>query len=236
MLVNRRPHIPMPRKIILDANTTVSITTHKSKRKIRPAKTIPNLAHVYYYPNRPMLMPPAKDTLDKLEASGEYIAELKWNGDNTLIYTSTHTWWNRTKEHLQYAPTTPVLTELNNLFPDPGSIINAETVNRCTKNHKNLIIVHCLMAYKNHLLTGQTWGDSRKILETLNFKPNQHVILSKIYTKGFWDLFQSTLDMDEAIDGIILKRLSGKLVFSAKPLKDQPWMLKFRKPSKKYHF
>ena len=50
---------------------------------------------LYYYPNRPTLIPPdplnpmnpASDYLNSLELSGKYVSEVKANGDNTLIYT-----------------------------------------------------------------------------------------------------------------------------------------------------
>ena len=45
---------------------------------------------LYWYPNRPLLIPPdpldplnpKPDYLNSLEASGKYVAEQKWNGDN----------------------------------------------------------------------------------------------------------------------------------------------------------
>ena len=117
------------------------------------------------------------------------------------------------------------------IFPS-GCIINAETVNRCTKKIKNKIVVHCLMGWKGELLLGKTWGDSRKILEGLKF--GTHVVLSQVWTSGFWNLFKQAWDMDESIEGIILKNPKGKLVHSTKPVKDLSWMLKIRKPSKKY--
>ena len=220
------------RKIIWDP--TEVLTGVPNTRKVNPA-----LNEVYYYPNRPVLMPadpanifnPSRDYIDSLEATGKYIAELKWNGDNTLIYTSTNTWWNRHHAHLAYHPSPEVLEEMAEIFPS-GCIINAETVNRCTKKIKNKIVVHCLMGWKGELLLGKTWGDSRKILEGLKF--GTHVVLSQVWTSGFWNLFKQAWDMDESIEGIILKNPKGKLVHSTKPFKDLSWMLKIRKPSKKY--
>jgi hypothetical protein len=201
----------------------------------------PALNNIFFYPNRPTLMPadpdhpfqPERAYVDSLEASGLYVAELKWNGDNTLIYTDTDTWWNRHKEHLKYRPSPEVMDEMHRIFPK-GCIVNAETMNRCTKNIKDKIIVHCLMAYKGQLLMGKTWGDSRKILEDLDFSGCTHVVLSQTHTTGFWNLFMQAWKEDASIEGIILKNPKGRLVFSTKPLKDVSWMLKIRKPCKKY--
>jgi hypothetical protein len=179
---------------------------------------------------------PGRAYMDSLERSGLYVGEFKWNGDNTLIYTDTDTWWNRHQEHLKYHPSPEVTNEIHKIFP-AGCIVNAETVNRCTRNVKDKIVVHCLMAYKGQLLLGKTWGDSRKILENdLDFSGCAHVILSQTFKTGFWDRFQEAWHAGPELEGIILKNPKGRLVFSTsqKPAEDVSWMMKFRRPSKKY--
>lgn len=193
---------------------------------------------LYYYPNRPILIPPdpenplnpKPDYINSLEVSGKYIAELKWNGDNVLIYTDTMEFWNRHKEHHNYKLPAEVLKELKK-FPK-GCIINAELIHNRTKDIKNKLIVHCLMAWKGKILAGKTWKDSREILEDQTY--GDHVILSQVWEKGFWKLWQET--DGTTIEGIILKKPKGLLQFSTTPIKDVPWMLKIRKPCKKYLF
>lgn len=193
---------------------------------------------LYFYPNRPILVPPDPNNpldpkpeyINSLEQSGKYIAEQKWNGDNTLLYTSEMDFWNRRKEKHRYVPSDEVREELEK-FPKQ-SILNLELVHFKTRSVKHKLIVHCIMAWKGKLLTGRTWGDSRKILEDQEF--GTHVILSPAWTKGFWKLFQEA--DGEIIEGIVLKNPRGKLLFSTTPIKDVSWMLKIRKPSKKYKF
>ena len=186
---------------------------------------------MFYYPNRPILMPPDKDYITRLEASGRYIAELKKNGDNTSLYTDTLKFINRQGQPLRYNPIPEVTEELSK-FPK-GCVVNLELVHYHTKTVKNLLVCHCIMVWKGRPLIGKTWGDSRKILEN-EFDFGKHVVLSPVWTKGFWDLFLAT---DGAIDeGIILKDPSGKLVFSVNPIPDVSWMLKIRKPCAKYAF
>ena len=77
-------------------------------------------ANTYYYPNRPSLIPPdPKNPLDpspeyltKLEKTGRYFAERKWNGDNTMIFTDTMELWNRKRGKLKYRPDGKILEEL----------------------------------------------------------------------------------------------------------------------------
>ena len=191
---------------------------------------------VYYYPNRPILIPP--DPKNPLEPKPDYltgledryVAEQKWNGDNTLIFTDTLELWNRSRARLKYAPAGKVREELEQL--PKGCLINAELVHNHTKTVKNTIIIHCIMIYKGEPLFGKTWADSRAILE--EFKYGEHVRLSPLWTSGFFDLWNKA--DGEVIEGIVLKDPSGLLKFSMVPIADISWMLKVRKPCKKYSF
>lgn len=195
---------------------------------------------LYYYPNRPHLVPPdPQNPLDPkpnyingLEASGKYVAEQKWNGDNLTLMTgkSRLEFWNRQHSRLKYAPSDGVREELLRL--PKNCSYNAELVHNKTKTVKHRIIVHCVMVWKGKPLLGKSWGDSRRILEDLEF--GEHVVLSPVWKSGFWDLFQKA--DGSIIEGIILKDPNGKLVFSSRPVPDVPWMLKIRKPCKKYSF
>jgi hypothetical protein len=193
---------------------------------------------LYYYPNRPILIPPdpenplnpKPDYINSLEKSGQYVAEQKWNGDNCLIYTDDLSFWNREGGRLKYQPTPEVIEELG-AFPK-GCILNSELVHNHTITIKNFILVHCLMAYEGQPIIGSTWGESRKILETFTY--GKHVVLSNLWKKGFWKLWSSS--DGTIIEGIILKDPKGVLKFSTSPLKDVSWMMKIRKPSKKYPY
>jgi hypothetical protein len=198
------------------------------------------LNHIFFYPNRPILIPPdpvnmanpKPDYINSLEASKLYIAEKKYNGDNCYYYPNTNQFWNRHKSVHRYQPPEEVMVELKAL--PKNAHYNLELCNYKTTQTKNLLVVHCLMVWKGQPLIGKTWGDSRKILEDIIPPTNQHVILSPIYTTGFWDLFNQA-DGKE-IEGIILKNPKGKLVFSTTPINDVSWMKKIRKPCKKYRF
>ena len=204
---------------------------------------------LFYYPNRPILiaadpdnpMEPKPDNLNRLESQGKYVAEQKWNGDNTLIFTDDWSFWNRRKERLHYRPSEEVLKELKAVFPK-GCIINCETVDTKTKTVKDLLVVHCLMAWEGSYLIGKTWGASRAILEGLGLPLTvfgqsaytNHVLLSRTTSEGFWNLYQ--MADGPIIEGIILKDAKGKLVFSTTPPPEVSYMLKVRVPSKKYNF
>lgn len=205
---------------------------------------------MFYYPNRPTLVPPdpnnplnpSSDYIDELEASGKYIGEYKWNGDNTTVYTSNMTFFNREGRPLHYTPHPEMLEELS-VFPR-GCILNGELMHRHTKKVKDLLILHSVMAWKGHQLFGKTWGDSRKILEDMDLPQTKgtslvydtHLVTAANYGSGYWGMFQEAVACDEAIEGIVLKNPKGKLVYSVNPISDVPWMVKIRKPSKKYSF
>lgn len=199
----------------------------------------------YYYPNRPRLIPPDPDNplnpkpdyINSLELSGKYIGELKWNGDNCLIYTGPDPaqgppqFWNRHGTRLKYVPSLEIQSGVSKLPPD--CVLNAELVHNHTKAVKHTLIVHCVMVWKGLPLFGKSWAYSRQILEELSVW-NNSLRLSEVFQSGFWNRFQSA--DGEIIEGIILKDPSGGLQFSTRPLPDVSWMLKIRKPNNKYNF
>lgn len=211
---------------------------------------------LFYFPNRPTLVPPDPENpmnpspgyINSLEATGRYVGEYKWNGDNTEIHTDGRNFFNREGKRLSYTPHPAMLEELKR-FPR-GSILNGELMHRHTKDTKDLLILHCVMAWEGELLLGKTWGDSRAILEGLSWLPrtvgtmlkyDRHVLLAETHKPTiagghFWNLFQCACSCDASIEGIVLKDTTGKLQFSTTPIKDVSWMLKIRKPSKKYSF
>ncbi len=193
---------------------------------------------MFYYPNRPILssadpdnpMNPGPKLLRSLEREERYVAEQKWNGDNVMIYPDTMTFLNRQGSPMRYQPSPQVIKEFKN-FPK-GCIINGELMHYKTKEIKNKIILHCVMAWKGKPLFGKTWGDSRKILDAI--PDGESVTVSRVWRKGFWKLYKEA--DGKVIEGIILKDPKGSLVFSTTPIPDVPWMRKFRVPSKKYNF
>ncbi len=200
---------------------------------------------LYYYPNRPTLIPPDPKSpmnpkpnyINELEKTGKFIAEQKWNGDNILVYTDDCSFWNRRKGLHRYEPL-PETTKALKLFPK-GCIINLELVHYRTKLIKNYLLIHSLLAWAGSVLTGKTWSDARLILEdffqTMSQKlDGSGLHLSPVWKTGFWKLFQEA--DGETIEGIVLKEPKGKLVISAGTIPDVTYMLKIRKPSKKYKF
>jgi hypothetical protein len=193
-------------------------------------------------------MNPKPDYLNSLEGTGKYVGEFKWNGDNTTVHTNDLSFWNREGKRLCYTPHPAMIEELKR-FPKRCRL-NGELMHRHTKNVKDLFILHCVMEWENELLLGKQWGDSRNILEGLVWLPrtvetqlkyDRHVLLAQVHKPNdacncFWNMFQAACACDESIEGIVLKDPTGELKFSTQSFDSVPWMLKIRKPSKKYSF
>lgn len=210
-------------------------------------------SNLFFYPNRPTLVPPdplnpskpSPNYINSLEQSGKYIGEFKWNGDNTTIYTYPDrppAFYNRTGQPLSYKPLPDLLKELS-VFP-PWCVLNGELMDRHTKKVKDLLILHCAMAWDNKILNGKTWQDSRNLLLSMSLPQTKgtcldydnHLLVAENHTKDFWGMFDEARACDGAIEGIVLKNPTGKLYFSTSPIRDVSWMLKIRKPSKKYRY
>lgn len=198
---------------------------------------------LFYYPNRPSLLPPDEAFLKHNDTLSKYVGEFKWNGDNTTIDTDDLIFYNRDGGVLSYRPHHELLNEIRKTFPK-GCLLNGELMHRHTKNVKDLLILHCIMKWKGKILLGKKWGDSRKILEDANLPQTQgtclkydyHLLTAQTHRKNFWGMFQDALNCDNSIEGIVLKDPEGLLKFSVNPLDDVYWMIKIRKPCKKYHY
>ena len=173
---------------------------------------------------------PKPDYINNLEHSGKYIAEKKYNGDNVLYYTNTKQFWNRHKNLLHYIPCLTMKEELCKL-PE-NCILNGELLHNKTKETKHTLIIHCIMVWNNKPLIDKTWKYSRNLLEKLTF--GNHIQLSPLWTSNFFNLWSQTDGY--TIEGIILKNPKGILKISTSYIPDVSWMLKIRKPNKKYSF
>jgi hypothetical protein len=208
------------------------------------------IPYLFYFPNRPTLVPP--DPRTPLNPAPDYItslekqytrAEFKWNGDNTTVRTDDLSFWNRQGERLCYTPHPDMLRELSQ-FPK-GSILNGELMHRHTKTVKHLLILHCVMGWDGNLLYGKNWDYSRQLLEACSSLPRtcgtqlsygNHVVLAQTFRSGYWSLFNQARACGDEIEGIVVKNPLGRLVLSTSPIPEVSWMLKIRKPSKKYSF
>ena len=194
---------------------------------------------IYYFPNRPILINPNSDLVDQCSNDENWIAETKHNGDRlSLIFEDKKfIFKNRKGELLKYSPSNQLLTELNALNLPDMTFLDGELMHNKSKTLKNTIFF-----YDVYVVNGNDVNDDlnnrRKILSSFfNDSKFNLISLTKQYNTGFRDIFNKIKDSNNAEEeGLVLKKLTGKLVFNTLRSDEVSWQYKIRKSTKNYSF
>jgi ATP-dependent DNA ligase len=196
---------------------------------------------IYYFPNIPHLLSPDSSEIDKYSKDTNWVAELKMNGSNCLLYKENNKYhfYDRHGKMLVYTPISELIQELDNLKIQDNSILNAELLHNKTKVTKNTLFFHCILKWDNKLYNGVTFGKQREHLESIfNGNKYNYLILANHYKGEFKKIFKKVInnDKENLIEGLVLKNLTGKININTNSSKEVWWMIKIRKPSKNYTF
>lgn len=194
---------------------------------------------MYWYPNRPVLIPRTAQEFGQFSESSDWTAEVKKNGSRLVLQKDETGAWrfmNRHHSVMTYTPSPSVLDELNSLDIPPDSQLDGELMHTRTKGVK-----HRIYFYDVYVLGGKKQrGILEKRRETLcDLIPLglSHVMRSAVYEDDFEGLFDLILESDvDEDEGLVLKKSSGKLKFNAVKSVDVPWQVKVRRPHKNYQF
>lgn len=200
---------------------------------------------LYYYPNKPILVPPGSDIIREKSEDPDWWSEIKKNGTRlglkkdqgtTKLNFGDFVFWNRHKEVLKYYPCPELLEELHSFRIPNGTHIDAELLHHKTKLIKNFIYVYDIYLYKGEEVL-ETLEVRRKMIEDIFGGQYKHFQLSEIYPDKFEELFNSDLiQKNPENEGLVMKSKHGKIQWSLKTCLDVGWQIKVRKPSGSYHF
>jgi len=201
----------------------------------------------YYFPNLPLLLNIESELIDRYSKDPNWIAELKFNGDNCLVTKRDNKFYfyDRRGNLLQYNSkvTQSVLDELNSLNIPNGSVINGELCHSKTKNTKHKIFFHTILIWNLELYSGKTFKEQRNQLAKLFIKNYKHLYLIDQYKNDFRKIFNDIVNNDiyhaedkDLIEGLVLKDLEGKISLNRTNSIIANWMIKIRKPNRKYSY
>lgn len=198
---------------------------------------------LYYFPNRPFLLPPDDPKIIEYSNDSNYHGEIKKNGNRLVLQKaqSKHlkfegfTFFNRQKEVMKYQPCPELLDELQSLKIPSESQLDGELMHFKTKDVK-----HTIFFYDVYVLDGQkirvSLEERRQILYNLFGKREfKHIIISEIYPDNFLDVFNNVIGEREN-EGLVIKDKRGKLVFNPIKSVDVSWQTKIRRPEKNYRY
>lgn len=184
--------------------------------------------------------------LPRLEASGEWVAQYKFNGDRNLVYATTGSlpqiYSRYGRGHGSYKAPTFLRRELGALKLPPGEHwLDSELL----ASQHTIVLFDVLQLGK--WLYGVKQMDRLDMLATICGKPQQksepaialrvseHVWMAETFDRDFVTHFEEFIHLD-LIEGLFLRRRESWLdTYGAKPY-DCPWQLRCRKEGPTYSY
>ncbi len=203
------------------------------------------------YPPHPNLkIPPL--SLRSYEASGEWVAQRKFNGTNVVINISPSKKITILNRHGK-PPKLFSLSESNieqilslNLDKNKEYWLNGELLDHKTssKDYKRKIVLFDVLQAGEYFIRSPNQIKRLQILSEIcnnptDLEPNKGIALqvsdniwmAETWSQGFLDRFKDFLDLDE-IEGLILRKSNSNLGNFGQKKYDVHWMVKCRKPHK----
>lgn len=209
---------------------------------------------MYDYNEFKFLYPPRPDfvlTFDRIayyESDG-WVGQYKKNGTCTIIAMSPdgefHAMNRHAEQHKAWFLTKHIKDVLSGLLPHDGwTVLCAEIMHSKTPTIKDTIYVHDVIVHNSKQLVGSTFGERQKLLMELlpggvenysHFEIDPKVWRAKLLTKDILNAFHSIVD-PKIDEGIVMKKLTGKLKPCIKADSNCSWSAKVRYPHKNYQF
>jgi ATP-dependent DNA ligase len=202
----------------------------------------------YIYPPRPKnACPPSEiQTWD----DGQMIAQPKINGSNCVIFMNeekTHI-YNRHGERMNNFKID--LSSIRDLYRGKGwMVLNGEYLNKNKKDDKSesfneKLVLFDILVFEDQHLIGSNFKLRVELLDSLYDQSDYNEYLTKIsneifkvksYESNFREIYNYLVKVD-LVEGLVLKRKSGRLEIGNTENNNTKSQVKFRKPTKNYKF
>jgi ATP-dependent DNA ligase len=206
----------------------------------------------YFYPEKPVLILKDTKAFQEMSDSPLYVAEPKYNGQRCEIHLldGEIEFWDRHGKLLSYNSNSlyedgrkEIKKELVRIFGSTGYfVLDSELRHNKVTGIQNKIVIYDIHVYKNEVLNKMVFGDRRALLESLGFSiyngDTVHLIYQ--YKDDFETHYNSFIagnygDADE-FEGLVMKRLDGKLKLGRASGTDSIWMFKVRKQTGRHRY
>jgi ATP-dependent DNA ligase len=196
----------------------------------------------YFFPERPGLIHIDQGLFTSLSMNPAWIAEPKYNGSRLLLHrlpSGNWEFWNRHKERFNYTPSPEVAAALADLPLLEGEyyLFDGELRHNKTVGVRHKIVLYDCLISQGELMTPHPFRWRRHVLEVLaHIMCDDRIIsIAPQYPDHFREVFDE-LTPDPEVEGLVIKRLDGKLNLGRTRAVNSTWMFKVRKPNNSYHF
>ena len=203
----------------------------------------------YIYPPRPK-NPVPQSELDFWD-NGMLIGQPKMNGSNAVIFMNgkdVH-FYNRHNQRMTNVQLGK--EELLELYSGEGwMVINGEYMNKSKSDENGQVFNHKLvifdtLVHNGTYLLGSTFQDRVNLMDNLFgknesektylYSVTENIYRVKSYTSNFKEMFEELIKID-MVEGLVMKRKSGKLEIGNTENNNTKSQIKFRKATKNYKF
>jgi hypothetical protein len=180
------------------------------------------------------------------------IAQPKINGSNTVLFLNKEQLIVMNRHGQRLTGFSINTDEILSLYKGTGGwmVLNAEYLNKSQTdetgrvfNHK--LIIFDILVYDSNYLVGSTFESRVKLLDELYgnkecdkeylYNISENVYRVKTYTENFENLFNNLIKIG-MYEGLVFKRMSGKLEMGLRELNTCASQFKIRKGTKSYKY
>lgn len=183
-------------------------------------------------------------------SNGRYLAQPKLNGSNCLIFT------NGEKVHIMNRHNQRMsrfeIENIKNLHVGEKNswiVLNGEYMNKNKKDENNKsfnhkFVIFDILVYNNEYLLGSTFQQRIEILNQIYgekefdkylYKITDNIYRVKSFKENIDEIYSDLIAID-MYEGLVIKRINGKLKNGRTAMNNHNSQLKVRKPTKNYSF
>ena len=203
----------------------------------------------YIYPPRPKnpISPTELDFWD----NGMMIGQPKLNGSNAVIFTDGNSVYIYNRHNQRMSNVQLEKEEILNIYSGRGwMVINGEYMNKSKNDERGQVFNHKLvifdiLVHDGQYLLGTTFKERIGLLDSLYgtrksdkeylTEISENIYRVKSYDTGFKTLYEDLTKID-MVEGLVLKRKSGKLELGTTENNNTKSQIKVRKSTKNYKY
>jgi DNA ligase 1 len=182
----------------------------------------------YFYPNQPIPLAPTSKFFDMLVKDQNWIAEEKRNGWRCLIQKTEGKLklWSRHKTIFQQ-DLRKLRMELNACLPDE-TCIDGELIHNRTKHIKEKLVVWDVLIFKGREVMDKSLRERRNLLEEIFPENTNHIEVAEWFITDKKIVYLRAVE-EEGKEGVVLKRLDSKYLWSERKCRETPYWIKVKK-------
>lgn len=186
---------------------------------------------IYFYPEKPILIAKDQDLFQRLSDSPDWVADRKYNGNRLVLhyFDGKFQFWNRHGAKMNFSPNEELLDALRSLPLKGYCMFDGELRNHKVHGISQKVMLWDTFLWDGELLTDKLFEERHAIVANIVKEDGDPLGCPHQFRTDFLDVFER-VSKDKEIEGLVMKKLTGKLGVSRKTNSDSRWMYKVRRP------